>query len=84
MWQRPDAVAMTVVAQGVNDLPTCKRPAGANVATTGPGGDDRRCAGRERLAQGGRALPRLGAGAPEGVHRNGGDEQTAPMPVPLR
>ena len=29
------AVAMTVVAQAVNDLPTIKRPAGANVATTG-------------------------------------------------
>ncbi len=28
-------VAKTVVAQAVNDLPTCKRPAGANVATTG-------------------------------------------------
>ena len=30
---------MTVVAQAVNDLPTIKRPAGANVATTGRLGD---------------------------------------------
>ena len=30
---------MTVVAQAVNDLPTIKRPAGANVATTGCLGD---------------------------------------------
>jgi hypothetical protein len=26
---------MTVVAQAVNDLPTIKRPAGANMTTTG-------------------------------------------------
>jgi hypothetical protein len=30
---------MTVIAQAVNDLPTIKRPAGANVATTGRLGD---------------------------------------------
>ena len=33
---------MNVVAQAVNDLPTFKHPAGANVATTGRLGDGER------------------------------------------
>jgi hypothetical protein len=80
-------VAVTVVAQAVNDLPTIKRPAGANMETTGSRGEfvpEGRLRLRQvvhGLHQGGCALPRLVANAHGAMRRDGGDEQTVTISV---